>query len=264
MPFYPFIEFEGLRSFVTVHNFSPNNWEVGCDKGRYVNVTWIDGGVWKSHVVDYLLQGQSKKYYKDSLPFSFNCSENLVLLSLTEQPLCSDGMNLPSTPGLSTSYPNWRSTIGLESPRGAITSYQGEIEPFSNYGSLLTIGNMIQNASGVRNYLLLLNLEKSPCHRNTNVDLYDSDSLYDRRATIDVKSNRVNIIPIDDLPFLQKTGIVVVSRNMAAIPLYLSILEDGEALSFEHTHPPASLVALGPRWQIQANMKREWFSLLGG
>jgi hypothetical protein len=263
MPFYPFVEIEGFRSFVVLHNFSPNNWELAAGKKKCVNLTWIENGLWKTNLIDYLSYGESKKYYKDNLALNFECSEGLVLLSLSDEPLLTNVISLPDLVGLSTSYPNWRSTIGLESRCGAITSYQGEIEPFPSNGSLLTIGNMFQDGPGIKNHLLLLNLEKAPSYRSALVSFYDLGNLSDSPVSVEVKSNCVNAIPIDDLPFLQKAGIVVVSKNMSAIPLYLSVLEDGEALSFEHTHPPASLVTLGPRWPVQARMKKDWFSFLG-
>jgi hypothetical protein len=47
---------------------------------------------------------------------------------------------------------------------------------------------------------------------------------------------------------------------MAAIPLYFSSAMDGAYLSLEHTHPPASLVVHGRRWEAQKMLKNRWFA----
>jgi hypothetical protein len=47
---------------------------------------------------------------------------------------------------------------------------------------------------------------------------------------------------------------------MAAIPLYFSMDQEGQHLSLEHTHPPASLVIHGNRWAVQRSIKENWIT----
>jgi hypothetical protein len=49
---------------------------------------------------------------------------------------------------------------------------------------------------------------------------------------------------------------------MAFVPLYFSTTKDGQFLSLEHTHPPASLVTHGDRFGAQRHLKKLWFSQL--
>jgi len=53
---------------------------------------------------------------------------------------------------------------------------------------------------------------------------------------------------------------LVVCLGMSGIPLYFSQSIDGRYLSLEHTHPPASTVVHGRRWDAQKILKQQWFS----
>jgi len=49
---------------------------------------------------------------------------------------------------------------------------------------------------------------------------------------------------------------------MSGIPLFLAISDSCTSMSLEHTHPPASFVIHGKRWEAQKYLKIRWSSLL--
>lgn len=118
---------------------------------------------------------------------------------------------------------------------------------------------MTQFRPGVRNYLLFVNLEKSPSSRESTVEIYDAATA-GLRATFAVRNNAISSIPLDDIGFAASGLPVIICRTMAALPLYFSSTEHGSLLSLEHTHPPASYVIHGRRWDAQKLLKERWFA----
>ena len=161
-----------------------------------------------------------------------------------------------------THMPNWRATLGLVSPL-ASTSYQGELDPFPAPGSLLTFAPFMQFGDGIENYLLFLNLEKSAKARTSFVEIYDSASPAQCRGSFEVRNNAVSVVSLDVTGIGPEELPVIVCKNMSGIPLYFSRTIDGACLSLEHTHPPASYVIHGKRWDAQKMLKNDWFAKLG-
>ncbi len=182
----------------------------------------------------------------------------LPLLSLTRTPLPEKCDVLPRLDSAQASLPAWRATLGLSSPQTQ-TSYQGELDAFSPNGTLLTFGPFQQFGEGVINHLILLNIENFPVSRLSVLEVYDA-ARGRLRGRFGVKSNACTAIPLDDLGFEAGDLPLFVCRGMSAIPLYLSSAEDGGHLSLEHTHPPASMVVHGRRWEAQKLLKAHWFS----
>jgi len=68
------------------------------------------------------------------------------------------------------------------------------------------------------------------------------------------------MISLDDLGLNGEDLPLIICRDMAGIPLYFSRTTDGSFLSLEHTHPPASFVVHGSRWEAQKLLKKHWFT----
>jgi hypothetical protein len=68
------------------------------------------------------------------------------------------------------------------------------------------------------------------------------------------------MIALDDLGLNAEDLPLIICRDMAGIPLYFSRKSDGAFMSLEHTHPPASFVVHGSRWEAQKLLKKHWFT----
>jgi len=182
----------------------------------------------------------------------------LALLSLTRTPPPPLSVVLPKLDTQLTSTPAWRATLGLAT-QAAKTSYQGELDPFPPQGTLLTFGPFFQFGSGLENYLILLNVENSAVSRTSELEIFDAARL-DLKGKFKVRNNAVNLIPLDGLDLGPEDLPLFICRGMAGVPLYFSRTSDGAFLSLEHSHPPASLVVHGKRWEAQKLLKNRWFS----
>jgi hypothetical protein len=154
--------------------------------------------------------------------------------------------------------PAWRATLGLSS-NSAQTSYQGELDSFPSPGSLLTFGPFLQFGSRIENYLILLNLEISAVSRVSELGIFDTTELVSK-GSYKIRNNAVNLIPLDGHGFGLKSLPLIICKDMSGIPLYFSCTQDRGFLSLEHTHPPASLVVHGNRWEAQKLLKKRWFT----
>jgi hypothetical protein len=257
MSYFPVLSAPGCEGWVGLSNFSPNNWEIRHRQSQFINVTWASNGVWMTKNLGTLEFGACKTFgasdVADIVPESA-----LPLFSLTRTPLAAKSEVLPRLDSTQTLFPAWRATLGLSSPEMQ-TSYQGELDAFPTQGSLLTFGPFVQFGEGVRNYLILLNVEDSAVSRLAELEIYDAAG-GDLRGTFAVKSNACTAISLDDLGFGSCDLPLFVCRSMASIPLYLSSAGDGAYLSLEHTHPPASLVVHGRRSEAQKLLKTRWFA----
>lgn len=257
MSYYPILNAPGMKGSTTICNFPPNNWENGWSQQQFVNVTWPSDGLWISKSLGTLLPGKFRTISADDLASDIPV-DSLALLSLTRAPIPLESSLLPKLDSNLYAYPAWRATLGLSTSK-AQTSYQGEIDPFPEHGSLLTFGPLIQFGQDIKNYLILLNIEASPVTRRAELEIYDAATL-GIKARYPLRSNALNTIPLDELDFKAEDLPLFICRDMAAIPLYLSTTLDGAYLSLEHTHPPASLVVHGQRWGAQRLLKAHWFS----
>lgn len=260
MSFYPLLAAPGCLGQTTVYNFPPNNWEDLRQESRCVNLTWEQDGHWRSVTLGELAFGAMQAYTRADLP-AYVPDDALPLLSLASSPFPECSESLP-TAAHGTTMPNWRATLGLVSPL-ASTCYQGELDPFPAPGSLLTFAPFVQSGSGIENYMLFLNLEKTPQTRSSYVEIYDSAVPGRCRGSFQVRNNAVSIVSLDGTGMGPEDLPVIICKGMSGIPLYLSKTVDGSCLSLEHTHPPASYVIHGKRWEAQKILKNNWFAKLG-
>jgi len=260
MSFYPVLAAPGSTGQTTLYNFPPNNWEDMRKERRLVNLTWAQDGVWRSVTLDELAFGAMQTYTRGGIASQVP-DDALPLLSLASTPFPDCSESLPA--GMQgTNMPNWRATLGLVSPL-ASTCYQGELDPFPSPGSLLTFAPFIQFGAGIDNYMLLMNLEKNPKTRTSTVEIYDSVKPARRLGSFEVRNNAVSAVSLDGLGLGAEDLPVVICKGMSGIPLYFSKTCDGAYLSLEHTHPPASYVIHGNRWDAQRILKSNWFAKLG-
>jgi hypothetical protein len=257
MSYYPILKGPGCKGWTTMCNFPPNNWESRDASEKFINVTWAEEGRWRSEYFGMLAPDEMRTItIKD---ISGVVPEGVLpLLSLGASKLPVSCESLPQIVAPRTVFPNWRATLGLSSTQ-ASTCYQGELDPFPSSGSLLTFGPFIQFGGTIENYLIFLNIEKSPIARISQVELYDADKTV-LRSKVEVRSNEATIIALDNLGFGPNDLPLIICREMSAIPLYFSKTADGSFLSLEHTHPPASYVIHGKRWEAQKIIKKLWFS----
>jgi len=257
MSYYPVLSAPGCKGWVGLSNFSPNNWEIRRRQSLLINVTWASNGMWITKNLGVLAPGACKTItasdVADIVP-----ADVLPLLSLTLTPPVAQSEVLPRLDTAQTSIPAWRATLGLSSS-SAQTSYQGELDAFPLQASLLTFGPFLQFGEGIKNHLILLNVENSSASRSAELEIYDAAGLK-LRGRFPVSSNAANSIPLERLGFASGDLPLFICRGMAAIPLYFSSAMDGAYLSLEHTHPPASLVVHGRRWQAQKLLKNRWFA----
>ena len=258
MSFYPVLSAPGCSGRTTLYNFAPNNWEEVRRASRTVYVTWTDGGSWRSYLLGELAWGQSRCVFSEELDRIVPRGA-LPLLSLTDSELPAQSALLPDFGAHRTSSPAWRSTLELVSALGASSAYQGEIDPFPSPGSLLTFGHFLQFGVDTENKLLFLNLEKKPQVRKAHLELRDAAHPEKLHRRVEVRSNACNIVPLDWPGLSEEVLPLIICRQMSGIPLYFSSAQSGAYLSLEHSHPPASSVILGRRWEAQRILKRIWF-----
>lgn len=257
MSYFPLLKAPGARGWTTLCNFPPNNWEMKLRGDQYVNVTWNSGGQWITESLGTLAPGGVRTVTEQELAGRAPAA-GLTLLSLTRARPPSQSATLPKLDSSRTIMPAWRATLGLAT-EDMQTSYQGELDPFLPQGTLLTFGPFLQYGVGVKNYLILLNVESSPVTRISELEIYDANRL-DLKGKFPVRNNEANVIPLDGMNLAPEDLPLFICRGMAAIPLYFSRTTDGAFLSLEHTHPPASLVVHGKRWEAQKLLKSHWFS----
>ena len=259
MSYYPILKAPYCSGKTTLFNFSPNNWQSVDKCKQVVSLTYIEDGVWHSRAIGELGY-QSFKIIEHSDVVGLIPDGGLGLLSLSKDELPKVSLELPILNCSRTSVPNYRATLGLNS-KFTQTSYQDEIDPFPSQASLLTFSPFLQFDDDVENYVLLMNLEKTPENRGVEVEIYDAHNKEFKKAQ-GAFSNQINIISLDDMGFDEQSLPVVICRGMTSIPLYFSSYKRGELLSIEHTHPPGSLVVHGNRFGVQKQLKEYWLSQL--
>jgi len=259
MSYYPILIAPYCTGQTILYNFPPNNWEPAYKGPQTINLSYTDGFFWHSVVLGELAYGDFKlikfEDIRDLVP-----NYVLPLLSLTRIKLDNKSKKLPKLVCSHTNVPQFRSTLSLASHYTDV-SYQGELNPFPSKASLLTFSPFLQYGNKVENFLLLLNLEEEADNREVKVEIFDARTKL-RKGIKNASSNNISIISLDDCGFSRDDLPVVICREMSAIPLYFSCANEGEFLSLEHTHPPASLVVHGDRFGVQKNLKNLWFSEL--
>tara|TARA_B110000967_G_C18838185_1_gene537922 strand:- start:306 stop:1127 length:822 start_codon:yes stop_codon:yes gene_type:complete len=253
--FYPILRAPNCQGRTIVHNYPPNNWEVRKNYKKNINITWSDGFIWRSKIIGSLDIDKSFVIKEEDLEFLPNGALALSSLSINELP--SESMHLPEDIDMQTHLPEWRASIGLESILGANTSFQGEGHAFPSNGSLLSFSPFLQNGPHLSNYLLFINIEKSPIFRNTKLYFLKVNGSK-IEFEISVTSNHINIIKLDDLGYQNNEIMVLLTKNIVGIPLFMTSYNGGKELSLEHTHPPASFAIHGDRWGLHSELKKIW------
>ena len=260
MSFFPLCNVLNTKGFCTMHNFSPNNWEKIKSSKKTVWALYSNGEKWITKKLDILQKSQSKAYYYDDFELKKETNVSpIVLLQFRKTSLPYNLDSLPLHEFIFSKTPEWRATVGFQLNKSQ-TSYQGEINPFPPKASLLTFHPFIQ-FNEVNNNLIFLNVEQSPIYRKAEIEIYNAETktLLDK---VCVKSNHVNVIPLDEYRFKPNELPLFICRTMAGIPFGFGISKKNNMLSMEHTHPPASFVIHGERFSIQKKIKENWFSLL--
>lgn len=259
MSYYPILKAPYCSGKTTLYNFSPNNWESVYKCEQIVSLTYIEDGLWHSRAIGKL-KYQSYKVVDYSDVVDFIPDGALAFLSLSKEELPETSAELPVLNCNHTNTPAYRATLGLKSVFTE-TSYQGEIDPFPSQASMLTFSPFLQFGDDVENYILLVNLEKTPDNREVEVEFYDTHSK-ELKKVESALSNQINIISLDNMGFDKQSLPAVICTGMSSVPLYFSSYKQGEMLSLEHTHPPASLVMHGNRFGAQKQLKDYWLSQL--
>jgi hypothetical protein len=166
MSYYPILSAPKCKGWTTLTNFPPNNWEVTNNSEKLVNVTWADDGSWHTRNIGTIARNGFRRVNIEEVE-SFIPASALALLSMTSSYMPELSDTLPES-GCITEVPAWRATLGLTSAL-TLTSYQGEIDPFPAPASLLTFCPFLQFGEKVSNYLIFLNIEKSPVVRRSTI-----------------------------------------------------------------------------------------------
>lgn len=260
--FYPLIKVLGLTGWVDLFNFPPNDWQGRGRSTVVISVFYPDanGDDWVSVTLQHLRPGEVTRIKTDDLPDEALSRGAAFLFASRQQPP-SAMSELPTERAWNSDTPAWRATVGMQGHSSRV-SYQGEIEPFPLNGSLISFHPFLQFV-GVDNYLLTVNLQSLPIRSSANIEIYRAST----RDLIDVQPvlrNGASIIPLDGYGFTANDLPVFVCREISVIPFGLGLSQNGEVLSLEHTHPPASFFIHGERWKQQSVVKGKWFELLGG
>ena len=259
MSYYPILTAPYCSGKTILYNFPPNNWESADRCKQHINLTYIEDGLWHSKTMGKMEYNSYREFTHNDI-VGLMPDGALALLSVTKNKLPKVSEVLPVLTQNHTYIPMHRATLGLES-EFTTTSYQGELDPFPIQASLLTFSPFMQFGEGIENYVLLMNLEKTPKNREVEIEIYDAHSK-ELKKVQSIYSNQVNTVSLDDAGFNRESLPVVICRGMAFIPLYFSSYKQGELLSLEHTHPPASLVVHGNRFSAQKQLKNYWLSQL--
>ncbi len=260
MSFYPILSAPGCSGVTTIYNFPPNDWEDVSRRPRVINLTWSDSNMWRSVRLGELDSGSMRTFSRDQIDI-YCPPEVLPLLSLDMGPLPEWSETLPLTMAR-TSMPAWRATLGLRSDT-SITSYQGELDPFPSQGTMLAFAPFIQYGNEIENYMLFVNLERSPKTRSGLIEIFSANEPWKLKGHFNVRSNSVTCLNLDHYNFSETELPSFACKDMCGIPLFFSKTSSGNFLSLEHTHPPVSYVVHGRRVEMQKTIKTKWFNMLG-
>ena len=259
MIFFPILyNIPNFSGYTTLHNFPPNNWEKFIVRSKLINVSWTDGEKWNTRSMGSIESYESKKISYNDVK-SIVPESTLPLLSLTDKSPHQATSTLSFENHLGTTWPMWRATIGLEHNNSA-TSYQGELIPFPNNGSMLSFAPFVQYHAEI-NYLILVNIELKPEGREGLIEIFSLKTKEKKLSKI-ISTNNISIIDISEILLDDDDVIVLKSTELSGIPLIFSSSDNNTKLSLEHTHPPAALSILGSRFLVQRDIKKKWFQLL--
>ena len=265
MPFFPIFNILDNQGFIHLSNFSPNSWEKISPSDKILSSFHTNGNLWEVNCLGKLSQDHFKCFQStDFVSINSNIIndvtvQELVLIDLREDNLEDRLMELPKKILPSTTWPEWRATIGVKNSSSRV-SYQGEILPFPPQASLLTFHPFIQ-FEDINNYFVFLNIESSPIHRWSEVEIYLS-STGKKIDTKIIRNNAANVFSLDQYEFTPEDLPVFYCKNMAGIPFGFGKSRTTGMLSLEHTHPPGSLTLHGNRMKAQRDIKLGWVNHL--
>ena len=247
-----------MSSRLEVSNFSPNNWEAYRESRKNIFLCRRREQYWENLLVADLRVDES--FQLDAFDYMIH-DEELAAVILTRGLLENKTAGLPSTAS-ETSYPEFRCKISVRLDN-SISSYQGEMVTFpTGSASSLFFDFMPQVAEQIDRYLVLLNFERSPLIRTGEL-IVSEVSLHSNEVkfvdNFEVLSNSVTVIPLNSLKAqIAFDSCLMFNSNIGLIPYFVAHSREDEVLSFEHTHPPSSLVVLGNRFGVQKTIKQSW------
>lgn len=252
--FFPVVKFLNYEGFTNLLYLPPNSWENRIRDDLKIYLICSDGNIWKTKLLRKLSFGEH--FEVSTLVDTKNFDESgICLLYPSRQDLPDKIRELPKEKTWVSDNPAWRVTSGIRRNK-VQASYQAEIEPLPENASMLTFHPFIQFGD-IDNYLFVCNVTQNP--KIVSSPLWIIDGI--KRQKIDeiiIKSNSANCIPLDAYRFSPDNLPIFYSPKMAGIPFGIGVSRDGNMLSMEHTHPPASLVVFGNRRKIQAKIKKNW------
>ena len=95
MSYYPILKAPGTQGWVTLCNFSPNNWEANQRQQQFINVTWAFESLWVSKTLGALAPGGLRTITASDLA-DVVPADALALLSLTHTPPPAESSVLPT------------------------------------------------------------------------------------------------------------------------------------------------------------------------
>ena len=260
MSFFPILRIPDFEGSVTLHNYSPNNFESSRAVRRYAYVGWADGESWNYQQVGTLEPGDSLKISESMINgiIPNNCLP-VAFLSRDTLSIRSSSIGEVDTP--SSSLPAWRATIELGFRNRSKSTYQGEIDPFPQHGSCLTFNYLSQFHDDVETWLIALSLIESPLLQPAEIHFYDPSKSDEPLHREIMHTNGTNsfLLPRD---IARNENIAIICIGASFIPIFFSCNQERTQLSLEHTHPPASTAIYGDRIKAQRLIKSNWFARL--
>lgn len=256
MNYYFFPIISGFDSSITLVNFPSLETQKKLEKPQLIYATWSDGKKWHYRNIGKIASNQALEIKHSDLPKDIPSSPFLffhpnILHDSSDELFLSDHMYV---------MPTWRGNIKVLSEYTS-TSYQGDYqhEMVANIrkGSLVSISPMIQTHPNISNHFILVNINKSPVKNRHDLYFFDARNKRIIHKT-EVFNNTCNIVDLSKVEIPEETLILAISKTIAGIPIYFSHTQDRKHLSFEHTHPPASLVVFGDPLYFQTKLKTYW------
>jgi hypothetical protein len=257
--FFPLMKVLDLEGFLELSYMPANEWENRVKSVLKVYLMWTDGNSWNVQLYCKINFGEVVRITTEDID-SKHLQSGVCLFYPTTEEIVEPLATLPTREVWSSRIPEWRCTTGFYNANSQ-TSYQGEIFPLPPKASLLTFHPFIQYGE-VDNYLLVLNISRDPVIKESMIELFNSADLQ-KKGNAKVKTNSASCIALNDFRFLPSDLPLFISPSMAGIPFGLGVSHDGQMLSMEHTHPPASFVLFGNRNAIQSKIKKTWFQKAG-
>lgn len=260
MNYYFFPQIKPFKSAITLVNFPcldafPLHQEV-----QTIYATWSDGHQWHYRDVGQIKPHEAKEISIDDLPPDVPRGQHPYLFfhyrnvpTTSEKLILSDHMFF---------MPTWRGNIKIYSSHTA-TSYEGdyqhEMVKYIKKGSLVSLSPMIQPQPGIINKFILASLTESP-EINPHTLRFVNPKADQIIHETTVYTNRCNIVDLEGLDIPQDTIVLAICGSMSGIPIFFSATPDGREMSFEHTHPPASMVVFGNAGHFQKELKSFWLT----